>query len=700
MKQKNTIIISLILVAIILSACSNTGVQNNSNNQNNINQEKQNILEFNSPKEMQDYILNTTSQITEYGLNMEFDDRVQTMADSSMKGGSAEGVVLSSSSSNAILDQDVAASEYSETNVQVEGIDEADFIKNDGKYIYIVENNKLYIIEAYPANSSKILTTKEFNGSVNNLFLNDNRLVVFSNEYEKEYRVTRYNYVPRETHVSKVHAYVFDITNKKELDLIEDYAIEGYLKDARMKGNYVYMITQNTNYNYLNARFPEISNKDNSILTSKVYYFPNPEPNYQLSSITAFNIFNSDDINSKSFLLGYSNNLYMSNNNIYISYKKSSTLNYYRYNSKNKFLEVVLPLLPEKTKNKIEEIKNKPEEEFWMQTTSILQEMYNSMQESKKQKLIDKISNAVEEYEIKQEIERRKTVIHRISIDKTNIKHEAKGEVQGYLLNQFSLDEQNEYLRVATTTYIWREGREVYNNLYVLNKDLNLVGEIEDIAPGERIYSTRFMGDKLYMVTFKNIDPFFVIDLKNPEKPKILGELKIPGYSSYLHPYSDNLIIGIGMDAEIETGNSEGVKISLFNVSNVTNPEEIDTYTIGKQGSYTPISNDHKAFLLSKENGFLVLPVREVTGRTFDENYQYYRDSIWIGAYVLNINKNGFELRGKVEHEQNSEEQYSYWNKIVQRSLFMNDVLYTVSPSQILMSDLNDLSLIKEIKLN
>ena len=116
-------------------------------------------------------------------------------------------------------------------------------------------------------------------------------------------------------------------------------------------------------------------------------------------------------------------------------------------------------------------------------------------------------------------------------------------------MNQYSMDEYNNDLRVATTVNAWvSQGNMNYNNVYVFDSGMNVIGKVENIAENESIYSTRFMGDRLYMVTFQRIDPFFVIDLSSPTSPKVLGELKIPGYSQYLHPYNENFIIGIGKD--------------------------------------------------------------------------------------------------------------------------------------------------------
>ncbi|MCG2718912.1 MAG: beta-propeller domain-containing protein, partial [Nanoarchaeota archaeon] len=325
-------------------------------------------------------------------------------------------------------------------------------------------------------------------------------------------------------------------------------------------------------------------------------------------------------------------------------------------------------------------------------------DMYNNMEEKEKNLLVEDIQNAIEEYEAKKEIERRKTIIHKIAIDKGDIEYVAKGEISGYLLNQFSMDEYDGNLRLATTTDIWtsRENKE-YNNVYVLDEDMELIGSLEEIAPDERIYSTRFIGDRLYMVTYKRIDPLFVIDLSDAKNPSVLGELKIPGFSDYLHPYDENHIIGIGKEtADNEFGGTsiKGVKLALFDVSDVSKPKQVDMYEIGTSGTDSEALNEHKAFLFDKEKNLLVIPVREITGeRERNLKYGYYQQKVWQGAYVFHIDEEGFQLEGKISHYSGDEESRWYWGSpyAVRRSLFMDDVLYTVSAKKIVMNDLGNI---------
>ena len=448
------------------------------------------------------------------------------------------------------------------------------------------------------------------------------------------------------------------------------------------------------------------------IVRPEIYYFDNPEYNYNFNTVTSFNILSgSDDVNAKTFMMGYSNNIYVSKNNIYITYQKNLPYNYYESHNEDRFFEVVVPLLPSDAQNKIKNLKSDSSlgpYQRWDKISTALEEMYNKMDESGKNDLIQKIENAVNDYEAKLEAERRKTIIHRIAIDNGKIEYGAKGEVSGYLLNQFSMDENGDYFRVATTTEIWTQRENVmYNNVFVLDSKLNTVGKLEAIAPDERIYSARFLGDRLYMVTFKRIDPLFVIDLSNPQKPEVLGELKIPGYSDYLHPYDENHIIGIGKETE---GNEwggvsvKGVKLALFDVSDVKNPKQVDKYEIGTSGTDSEALRDHKAFLFDREKNLLVIPVTEIRGKMeYDQNLGYYRQRSWQGAYVFNVDLSGFDVKGTITHNEGDEKQDWYWYgspNAVRRSLFMDGVLYTVSDKKIKANDLNNIATeLKEIKL-
>jgi uncharacterized secreted protein with C-terminal beta-propeller domain len=244
--------------------------------------------------------------------------------------------------------------------------------------------------------------------------------------------------------------------------------------------------------------------------------------------------------------------------------------------------------------------------------------------------------------------------------------------------------------------------------VYVLDMNLTVVGRLENLAPGENFHSARFMGNRCYLVTFKKTDPLFVIDLSNATNPQVLGELKIPGYSDYLHPYDETHLIGVGKNTvEAEEGDFawyQGIKISLFDVSNVTNPVQDATYVIGDRGSDTPVLSDPKVFLFDRSRKLLAIPV--MVAKIDESKYPSpvppyaYGDPVWQGAYVFDISLyNNLTLEGRITHMDNgmSINDRGYW---ITRSLYIENVLYTVSDRMIKMNKLEDMSLIGQVTLS
>ncbi len=256
-----------------------------------------------------------------------------------------------------------------------------------------------------------------------------------------------------------------------------------------------------------------------------------------------------------------------------------------------------------------------------------------------------------------------RTTIHKVSVDGLNLRPTAAGDVPGTLLNQWAMDESGGLLRVATTVG-WQEPT---SGVYVLDADLAVVGALEGLAPTERIFASRYLGDTLYLVTFRQIDPLFVIDLSLAAGPRVVGELKIPGFSAYLHPWTDGRLVGVGQE-------DAAMKLSLFDVSNPAWPAQLDAYVVPHQ-SWSPALWDHKAVLAEPaEDGLLVVPVDAAVwdpeGNATDS-----------GAYVFRVASDALTLQGIVLHEEGG----------VQRALRIGDVLYTLSWTSLTASSLVDL---------
>jgi len=518
--------------------------------------------------------------------------------------------------------------EYSATNIQVSGVDEADVVKTDGKYIYLVSDNEVFIVKTYLPEKAEVLSEITFNDMYPaGIFVNDDRLAVLGCEYVNPYS----GYYGSFYEDTKTFVNIYDISNKTNPALLTNFTMSGGYFNSRMIGEYIYFVVSQQAYIdndtvilpkvYSNGGIKEIS-------ASGIQYFNTSDSYYMYTTIVAMNVQDiAEKPTNKTILLGGTSCMYVSLNNIYITFPKSES-----------------------------------------------------------------------------------TLVYRIYIQNDTIEPMASGQVPGYVLNQFSMDEHDGYFRIATTTgHVARilDQATSENHIYVLDMNLSIVGKLEDLASGEKIYSARFMGDKCYLVTFKKIDPLFVIDLSEPTNPTALGKLKIPGYSDYLHPYDENHIIGIGKETvEAEEGDFawyQGVKISLFDVSNVSNPKQIANYTIGERGTDSPILTDHKAFLFDKSKNLLVIPVlvAEIDETKYPEGVPPYVSGtpVWQGAYVFNITlSDGLILKGNVTHLENGINvgDSSYW---VNRALYIESVLYTVSDRKIKMNNLEDLVLINEIEL-
>lgn len=290
------------------------------------------------------------------------------------------------------------------------------------------------------------------------------------------------------------------------------------------------------------------------------------------------------------------------------------------------------------------------------------------------------------------------STIHKVAISGTSVCYVASGKVRGTILNQFSMDEYGAHLRVATTTGGWG-GPSMTNNVYVLNNTMVQVGQLEGLAPGESIHSARFMGDRGYLVTFRKTDPFFVIDLSSPTDPRVLGFLKIPGYSDYMHPYDRDRIVGLGKETVADPSDQfswfQGLKLSLFDAADVEHPTELSKLVIGDRGTSSAALGDHHAFLFIRSKNLLVLPVElyEIDRRVDPNPPPWtYGKLTWMGAYVVSVTlEDGFQVLGRIGQDSAScrdDRPSGCYPHFVRRSLYIGEVLYTISGAMVRMNDL------------
>ena len=590
---------------------------------------------------------------------------------------------------------DEGSVDYSETNVQVEGVDEPDIVKTDGTNLYVVADNTVYIILAYPPENAVILSTIELEDdeSIQNLFVDGDRLVIFSTIYD--HRIYLEDDIKGETSSliepwyasPETQVTVFDIGDSDAPTQVREIVLAGTLVGARLIDGFVYVITSQYSYETILPEEGEevtprllVDDVAVEIPVDNIYYVDIPGKSSTATNIASFAVHDdTSDVNIEMYFLGYTQTLFVSQNNIYVAYAQYS----YDYSMFQEIIdEVLLDYLPDSLVEELETVETLTLTDYQKQSVSewILQNYASDLSLSTQQDIAK---------EVLQHIER--TIIHRIHIENGDIEYMAQGNVPGHFHNQFSFSEHDGHLRVSTTLQGWRLRSYLpdlvsLNHVFVLNMDLEIVGSIEDLAPGESIYATRFMGDRCYLVTFKQVDPFFVIDLADPENPELLGSLKIPGYSTYLHAYDDDHIIGIGME-------DNTVKISLFDVTDVTNPVEKAKYTIepddSSWGSSTALY-EHKAFLFDRAKNLLVLPAGSYKGEE---------------AYVFDITpEDGINLKGTITHDidyyDDDEETYHYRSGgSILRSLYIENVLYTMSTSMIKMNSLEDFQELNSLSL-
>jgi len=290
------------------------------------------------------------------------------------------------------------------------------------------------------------------------------------------------------------------------------------------------------------------------------------------------------------------------------------------------------------------------------------------------------------------------STVHKVAIADGAVHYVCSVKVPGTILNQFSMDERDGDLRVATTLGQWTDqGMATSAAVYVFDDLLNPIGRLTGLAAGERIFAARFLGDRAYLVTFRRVDPLFVLDVSDPRDPRVLGELKMPGVSEYLHPYDATHLIGVGMDDPSGTGRLHGLKLSLYDVADVAHPAELSSFSIGTadgEWAWSEALYDPHAFLFAPELNLLSIPV---TLSQWGGNAYTY----WQGAYVFDVSPQAFEgfaLRGTISHADKAGA-LDYWSYQVRRSLYIGDVLYTVSNRLLLGNALDTLAEVARVPL-
>lgn len=639
------------------------------------------------------------------------------------------GMVKVSAGAESVQSAPSAGSQYSQTNNQVAGVDEADIIKTDGDYIYTISNNNVYIIKAYPGADAQVVATLKYQDSdLQSLFIQGKHLAVFGNYYNAGFfKETDFRPTSGLTFLN-----IYELSDPSAPKLVKEYKFEGNYFNARMKGDFAYFVVRSAPEDrpipmplifegIVNGGVPvgdEVVRSDtedkpipmprmlddfkrSSVPIGDIYYYNFPYRNPQFVTVHAIDLSAPDEpISSKTIAVEYSQNLYMSENNIYITYTEWVQEWELRQEISNTFLEGRISATDLAIIEKIKAADNDVLSQYEKQQK--ISNIYNSYFYLLPQKEQDELNDQIEgllEAKLKEIGYLEYTVINKIAVNNGEIKVEGSGKVPGQIINQFSMDENGDNFRIATTlsqrwSRLAKQQTESTNNVYALDKDMKIVGMLEGLAPGEQIYSTRFIGSRLYMVTFRQVDPFFVIDLSNPREIKELGKLKLPGFSRYLHPYDADTIIGIGQEST-EQGRVTGLKISLFDVSDVANPKEAAKFVTDERYAQSTALWEHKAFLFDKEKQLLVIPVYS---NEFDSEFGKQQQG-YNGAFVFSIASDSIKLRGLIDHSRNQTGQDYYYQPMVERSLWINELLYTKSPALLRINKIEDLGSVKNVQL-
>ncbi|MFT4308286.1 MAG: beta-propeller domain-containing protein [Candidatus Woesearchaeota archaeon] len=586
-------------------------------------------------------------------------------------------LIIAEAADGAVRAMPASAPTYTDTNVQVEGVDEADILKTDGNHLYTIVGRSVAIIKTLPSNETEQIASIAFDWNPHGLFLKDDLLYVIGSEWD-----TR-------TYTIVVG---YDVTDPTTPERVFESRIEGSYVTGRSTDR-VYVVSQSAP-DYLRPMPMPIIHEAGVERTVDIGRIMLPRPVDNARFVTISEIQPDGAIDATSVISEGYPTVYASERAIHLAMGRQINQWTIRQEQMRTAME---PHLTADDGDLIRRIEATDEDilshsEKRMRIDRVISHRLASFERSERERIQDLV-----ERNVKEELERHESFEYTnlIEVPYATLRASEPVEIRGTVNNQFSLDEHDGVLRVATTTNPrWSLGEgvnDMANHVYTI-RDGRVLDSVHGLGPGERIYSARYLDDRLYMVTFREVDPFFAIDLSDPERIEVLGELKIPGFSRYLHAYSENMIIGLGRDAS-ETGVQRGLKVSLFDVSDPSRPRELTNWISDERHVHSAAEWEHKAFLLDKRNDLLVIPisgsrnwVQPVIGRD-ERSTPEQRDG---GALIFTIREDSIELRGLVAHPG--------WSG-VERSLVIEDALYTKSPSLLRVNALDDLSTLSEVSL-
>ncbi|MCI9269879.1 MAG: hypothetical protein HFH11_01715 [Dorea sp.] len=457
---------------------------------------------------LQAYAMNASSYDEDGGGAMITED---SAADMAAGGAETKQQIASETQKMDAAVPEAASAEYSETNVRQEGVDEADVVKTDGRYLYTLRDNgrAVVIVDTKDGLKEAAEVKLEDPHSIREFYVNNGKLALVGESYREEKTKSGWYMSTAST-----FAVTYDLSDPAKPEKIGEVTQSGYYTSSRMSEGHLYLFSQYS-VDTASGIEPRDTEKyiplvDGTLLPGNDIYLPTTKQAYMYAVISSVDMVKPDETKDSKAIFTDGGNLYVSNKNIY-----------------------------------------------WYEDRS----WYTG-----------------------------DTVIRRLSYQDGKLKAEASGMVGGYIHDSFCIDEYKGYLRVITT-------EKETNSVYVLDEKLKTVGSIEGLAEDERVYSARLMGDVGYFVTFRETDPLFSVDFSDPKKPEIIGELKIPGFSEYLHFYGEDMLLGIGMDVDEDGFTTNGVKLSMFDISDNTDVKEVQKYVM-KNVYSADVMYDYRAALI------------------------------------------------------------------------------------------------------
>ena len=551
---------------------------------------------------------------------------------------------------------------YSQTNIQETGVDESDKAKTDGRFIFVAGDDCVNIVDTTVDGAMEKIGRININGYVDSLYLYADTLVtLYTPEYgngeawagESEIKAIDMGmpyWIPVN---AKTGILVADVSNPANPSVLKDFQADGVVVASRLTGGRLHVISQ---------FFPDIPMidvwYDGSEKDREDTYENNRQKLDGLSLddfIPSFETFDAEGVMTETGRL-------------------VATENFLRPKTPNggSIISIISMNMDDLSSD--------------IETLGFIADVHHIYASQENLYLTSTVFNNIFTMEADSDVPENETLIYQFDLTSATVNYSAAGSVPGQILNQFSLGEYDNVLRIASSTgYTWDGSSE--SHVFCLDanqKNLKIIGRLDGLAPGERLYASRFIGDKGFLVTFVEIDPLFTIDLSDPHNPTVAGELKVPGYSTYVHPFGDNYLLTIGKDAAVDGGFVwyQGLQLSIFDISDFKNPVLIAKSKIGDRGTDSEALFNHKAFTFWTERNWIALPVDLHEYLSPPTVPWEYGTQTFFGLYVYRITGNNqLSYAGRIPMHPETHDTFYYPDWL--RGIFIDQTIYAVNKEEV-----------------